>query len=239
MSAVQELKVLLRRRSPGAYRWLSILRSRVWVRLHNRHGIFQSVYDKNRWHGADSRSGTGSDLPQTAALRRLLPGLIAELDIRTFLDIPCGDFYWMSRTDLKVDTYIGADIVRSLIESNERKYGQDGMTFVTLDLISDPLPTVDLVFCRDGLVHLSEGDARAAIGNIASSKSTYLLTTTFTGRVDNYDIPTGSWRPVNFERPPFNFPPPIRLLDEQCTEGGGLFADKALGLWLVADLPVA
>jgi hypothetical protein len=30
---------------------------------------------------------------------------------------------------------------------------------------------------------------------------------------------------------------PQRVLVEGCTENGGAYADKALGLWRVADLP--
>ena len=36
---------------------------------------------------------------------------------------------------------------------------------------------------------------------------------------------------------PFNFPPPLRLVNENCTEGDGAYGDKCLGLWRLADLP--
>jgi hypothetical protein len=47
---------------------------------------------------------------------------------------------------------------------------------------------------------------------------------------------TGDWRPLNLERPPFNFPPPAELLAEGCTEAEGRFLDKCLGLWAIKDL---
>lgn len=40
-------------------------------------------------------SGSGSDLVQTAAIARAIPELIKELKVKTMLDAPCGDFYWM------------------------------------------------------------------------------------------------------------------------------------------------
>lgn len=49
---------------------------------------------------------------------------------------------------------------------------------------------------------------------------------------------TGDWRPLNLERPPFNFPPPAELLAEGCTEAEGRFLDKSLGLWAIKDLVV-
>jgi hypothetical protein len=36
--------------------------------------------------------------------------------------------------------------------------------------------------------------------------------------------------------PPFNFPKPLKLIDEKCTEYNGKFADKHLGLWLLNDI---
>ena len=47
---------------------------------------------------------------------------------------------------------------------------------------------------------------------------------------------TGDWRVLDLEREPFHLPPPARILNEGCTEGGGAFADKSLALWRVADL---
>jgi hypothetical protein len=57
------------------------------------------------------------------------------------------------------------------------------------------------------------------------------LTTTFPGCASNEDIVTGDWRPLNLQLAPFNLPAPDLLINEQCTEGGNLFADKSLGLW--------
>ena len=65
-----------------------------------------------------------------------------------------------------------------------------------------------------------------------------LLATTFTGCDKNEDIVTGDWRIISLEIEPFNFPKPIRLINEKCTEGGGTYSDKSLGLWEVASLPV-
>jgi hypothetical protein len=107
-----------------------------------------------------------------------------------------------------------------------------------LDLTSSPLPPADLLLCRDCLVHLSLTDARRALANIRRSDITYLLTTTFPAEPTNVDVVTGDWRPLNLQRPPFGFPEPLELLVEGCTEQQGLFADKSLGLWRVADLPL-
>jgi hypothetical protein len=94
-----------------------------------------------------------------------------------------------------------------------------------------------MIFSRDMTVHLSNRDALAAFRNFKRSKSEYLLTTTFTATETNEDILTGEWRPMNLQRPPFNFPDPLRLINEHCTEDGGKYTDKSLGLWRLKDLP--
>ncbi|MCC5632043.1 hypothetical protein [Nostoc sphaeroides] len=85
-------------------------------------------------------------------------------------------------------------------------------------------------------MHLSIADIFLALDNIKSSHIDYLLTTTFLNCEDNEDITTGDWRLLNLEKQPFNFPTPLLVINEQCTEGGGLYKDKSLGLWQVQDI---
>ena len=103
-------------------------------------------------------------------------------------------------------------------------------------MTNDFLPHCDLIFCRDCLVHFSFEEIFAAIRNFYDSGAEYLLTTTFPNRLSNYDIQTGDWRPLNFQLAPFNFPAPLRVINEHCTEGNGKFADKSLGLWKISDI---
>ncbi|MFE7130861.1 class I SAM-dependent methyltransferase [Streptomyces sp. NPDC057638] len=217
---------------------------------------FTEIYASGVWTPAgetgsarhpESSSGVGSNLTQTAALRAALPALMTGLGVRTLLDIPCGDFFWMSQLDLGVERYTGADIVPGLIDRNRERFARTDREFRLIDLTRDPLPRVDLVFSRDCLVHLGDDDIHRALDNIRSSGSTYLATTTFTERAENPDdIAAGGWRPLNLQRPPFALPPPFRLINERCTEiyvteENGIriehrFEDKSIGVWRIADL---
>ncbi len=198
---------------------------------------FSDIYSTNAFKGSVSRSGAGSDLVQTAEVRLQLPALVKEFDIRTFLDAPCGDWFWMRETNMGVEKYIGADIVPELIEKNTRQFASETNSFICMNLAEDIPPQVDLIFCRDCLVHLSYDDIRRVIGNFKDSKSKYLLTTTFTDRLSNEDLGNKMWRPLNLQRPPFNFPEPLKLINEKCTEADNRFTDKSLGLWKIEDLP--
>ena len=197
--------------------------------------VFEEIYLNNTWGNSESHSGHGSSATATRFIRAALPQILDELGIKSMIDVPCGDFNWMRLMDLPID-YFGADIVPQLIEKNQRDHGRPGRTFRLLDITKDPLPRADLVFSRDLLVHLSERDIRLALQNVFDSGARYLVTTTFTSRDKNVDIPTGVWRTLNLQRPPFSFPPPIRLINERCEEGDGLWADKCLGVWRVCDL---
>ncbi len=199
--------------------------------------VFTEIYQKNSWGDGESRSGPGSNLRNTAAIRAALPGIIKDLGVRSILDIPCGDFHWMKEVTLDLDTYIGADIVEQLIVDNNRKFSNQMRRFLVLDITKDELPSVDLVFCRDCLLHFSDEDIFRAIYNIKKSKSKYLLTTTYTQHTKNKNIVTGLFRTLNLQEAPFNFPEPIRIISENYTGQGGLYADLSQGLWSVADLP--
>lgn len=203
-------------------------------------GKFTDIYENNTFGGRISRSGEGSDLVQTAEVRRCLPELVEDLKIESFLDAPCGDWCWMREVQLGVKKYIGVDIVDPLIQSNLKNFAAPGVHFECLNLAEDRLPKVDLIFSRDCLVHLSFDDALRIIKNFKESGSEYLLTTTFVSRESNNDLvgKDSFWRPLNMQLPPFNFPAPLRLIDEKCSEEGGLFADKSLAFWRLADIRI-
>lgn len=158
-------------------------------------------------------------------------------NIRSILDAPCGDFNWMRNVVAQRDViYTGIDIVEELIASNARLFAAANRQFRCLDMTRDELPRADLIICRDGLVHLSFTDARAAIRNFRRSRSRYLLATTFVDRARNGNVPTGGWRPLNLQAPPFDFPAPLALVDERCVHSGGIYRDKRLGLWELSSL---
>jgi hypothetical protein len=199
---------------------------------------FSDVYEKNTFAGRLSRSGEGSDLVQTQVIRHELPKIVKELSIKVFLDAPCGDWFWMKEVALGVESYIGIDIVQNLIEKNSKRFRSASCHFLCRNLVEDELPQADLIFCRDCLVHLSFEHIRKVLMNFQSSKAQYLLTTTFTGRTKNYDLigVNDFWRALNLELPPFNFPAPLKLIYENCTEENNQYGDKCLGLWRLEDI---
>jgi hypothetical protein len=203
---------------------------------------FREVFENNAFGGEISLSGRGSDLDQTKRIQEELPKLFKEFSIASIIDVPCGDQNWIPKIDLGSIKYTGADIVPELISENRSLYGKQSRSFIELDITKEIPPRADLVLCRDLLVHLNTQEIRKALLNIKLSGSEFLLTTTFTGIRKYKNLPTITrsvgWRPINLQLVPFSFPEPLRIVNEGCTEGMGLFADKSLALWRLSELNV-
>ncbi len=191
---------------------------------------FETILRTNAWGSAESVSGPGSERARAALFQAEFSALVGRLGIRSLLDAGCGDLNWIPALDLPLARYVGVDVVPALLVESRRRHGRQGWEFRSADITCDPLPRVDLVFCRDCLVHLPLADVARAMDNFGRSGSTWLLATTFLTRT-NVEIGVGDWQPLNLEAAPFNLSPPIALIDERCPPDRGDYSDKRLALW--------
>lgn len=196
---------------------------------------FDLLHRLGVYHHPESVSGYAATLAETAALREAIPRIVASEGVTSVLDIPCGDFHWMQRVPLDAD-YTGADVVPEIVAENQRLYASDRRHFVVLDVTHDLLPAVDLIHCRDLLIHLSINDCWAALANFVASGSRLLLTTHFADRESNEEIVSGDFRPVNLCRAPFHLPPPRQVINENSLLGDGAFSDRSMALWRIAEI---
>lgn len=198
--------------------------------------VFTSIYTTNYW-SKDCKSGDGATDNQTKEIREEIPKLLIKYNIQSVLDCPCGDLNYIKKLFNQIPFYTGGDIVQQLIEQHKKTYLDQ--KFINLDICKDIIPENDLILCRDLLVHFKFTDIFTVIRNIKRSKCKYLLTTTFTKRITNHDINQigYEWRPLNLEIPPFSFPKPLYIINENCTEGNNTYNDKSLGLWEIEKLP--
>src|SRR5262249_52674810 len=158
----------------------------------------------NAWGDAESVSGPESHEARGRDFQDELLALLDARQIHSMIDAPCGDLNWMKHVLAAHPlSYLGIDIVEPLIARNAQRYAGPQCQFLCGDFTRADLPRADVIFCRDGLVHLSFIDARAAIRNFSRSGSRYLVATTFIDRTSNKDVPTGGWRPLNLQAAPF------------------------------------
>lgn len=195
---------------------------------------FDTIYKGGLWqHNSEDvpGSGVGSSLMATETLRLNLPNMLNSLQIRTVIDLGCGDYTWMRTVSLAQD-YIGVDVVPSVIEANQRNFSDATHKFLCLDVAADELPDGEAILCREVLFHLSFLDITLVLRNCSRKPRKYLMITTDSSTLINADIRSGDFRRLNFRRPPFSFPTPDYEIRDDALEKG-----RVIGIWQWDQLP--
>lgn len=175
---------------------------------HDHRKVFVRIFKDRHWGDEESVSGIGSRFIQTEHIRRELPILLRNYDIKKLFDAPCGDLNWMKAVLLqtKID-YLGGDIVPQVVERARLNSPDPAFGFNVFDIVNDRFPTADLWMCRDVLFHLSYANIWKTLGNFSRSEIEFMLVTTHTEQdLVNRDIWTGDFRLLDLLKPPFSFP---------------------------------
>ena len=69
--------------------------------------VFTNIYENYGFGSTESRSGPGSTLEETKVLREKIRSLVIEKNIKSVVDIPCGDFHWMKEIVSSFESYTG------------------------------------------------------------------------------------------------------------------------------------
>lgn len=166
---------------------------------------FSTIYSLNLWNNNEAnipRSGPGSSLDNTTDTIFFINNIINKYDVKSVVDLGCGDLTWMNRTLAFKKDYIGIDISEEIIESNRKNYPDK--TFMVKSIIMDEIPKADLFIIRDVIFHLSNKEI-IDLFNIIKNKYKYLLITNNHNIIvnnDEFDIYHFSKRNLYIE--PFN-----------------------------------
>jgi len=199
--------------------------------------VFSHIFEENKWGMEETVSGQGSTIHQMGPILHEVEEVFQSLEVRSVLDLPCGDFNWMRHVNLSGIQYIGGDIVPELVKNNQVKYGSEMVAFRLMDLTSDELPKVDMILNKDCFIHFSYEHIYQALQRILASGSKYFMTTTSVNTTVNFDITTGDWRSINLQLAPFHFPEPIFQIKEYCKPGLEKHQrGKTLSVWRVEDI---
>jgi len=135
--------------------------------LRSTEAVFTEIYRKGIWGGGDAlHSGSGSRGSAANQYVAAIRQFIADNGVSSVLDLGCGDFQIGRRIADACDTYIGADIVKLVVEENTRRYGSKNVSFRHLDIIADDLPDADLCLVRQVLQHLSNAQIRQILAKL-------------------------------------------------------------------------
>jgi len=192
---------------------------------------FTYIYENFVWDPAKKQypSGQGSRMEETEVVRVALLEVIEEYKVESVLDLPCGSCSFTSDLIPKIPGYVGADIVEDLIQQNIKSFGDK---FVVLDALEDEIPCVDLIFCRDMFVHLTNQQILKGLKNMKKSGSKYLFTTTLKQPHTELNLTTAGprrWHPINLEE--FLLGEPLKCYDEK-TPG----YPKYIALWDLREI---
>ena len=177
--------------------------------------VFYTIYKSNHWNKyskVDKNnllvSGPGS-IPGTIPTQTVVENLrifISNNNIKSILDIPCGDFSWIQDL-IKSEklNYTGWDIVSDIIQYNKRKYSSENINFFFKDIVNENnFGNCDLIFSRDFFIHMNIDDIKKILNNIKKSSAKFLACSNNSDVSINKDILVGQHRKVNLSIEPFN-----------------------------------
>jgi len=117
---------------------------------------FKTVYSENLWKNQESISGDGSTLNCSLEYLKFIEKFIVDNRIKKILDIGCGDFNLMRHLNLSYIEYVGIDMIKDLIDINNKKYGNHNINFFNVKIHEfDYADKYDLILCKDVLQHWS------------------------------------------------------------------------------------
>lgn len=170
-----------------ARRWTpSSLRGRVRQlreQRRNRHRtaeeVFTEIYEQNRWGGRPGEFYSGADSGDPPSVQAWVSAVTESASREGFLgcafvDLGCGDFRVARHLLPLCSRYVGVDLVASLIDRNEREFGNETTRFTRLDIVSDALPEGDVCFVRHVLQHLSNEQIAIILGKLASYRWVFI-----------------------------------------------------------------
>ena len=164
--------------------------------------VFNRIYTNNEWKVG---SGPGSTEGNTRKYRWFLENFLRSNNIKSVLDVGCGDWQFSRHIDWTGIEYLGVD-VSSVVLSNTKSFTNPNIEFRELNAATDQLPSADVLLAKDVIQHWSNADILGFLPKLNSCRMA-LITNGFhpagMTRV-NSDIKPGGWRPVDLRKSPFN-----------------------------------
>jgi trans-aconitate methyltransferase len=163
--------------------------------------VFSKIYKEDLWHGG---SGAGSKLENVKEYVDILQKYIDKPEVKTVLDLGCGDWQFSKFLDLSSVSYLGVDVVESVIESNNTSYSASNIKFISRDITTYEVPKADLIICKDVLQHLCNKDVVSILEKINTFSNFSLITNDFNpDNTNNKDIDNGYYRCLDLTLSPF------------------------------------
>jgi SAM-dependent methyltransferase len=171
--------------------------------------VFSDIYERGEW-GVDENqkgnSGTGSDPRNARPYISFLKNYLEDHAIKSVVDLGCGDWRLGQQINWNGITYIGIDVVESVVSENIKHFGTANISFVKADVTEYMLPKADLLICKDVLQHLPYKDIHNVVKQLNKYKHCIVVNDVDPIKLtcENVDIPRGHYRCLDLTQPPFS-----------------------------------
>jgi len=152
-----------------------------------------------------------------------------ERNVRSVFEVPCGEV--KPGTIPSGLAYAGGDLDRRILHRNRRQKGYRRSMFRFINLIYSAAPRSDLCLSVDFLERVPWREVNRILHNLMAGGGRFLALSHHPLLMDNWDTSLGDIRPVNFQKAPFNFPAPLKMIP--CPRPDGR-PDRCIAIW---DLP--
>ena len=179
------------------------------IQYTNEHfnNIFDNIYKNKSWGEGSiegGSSGSGSSPEVNKSYISFLSSFIKENNIKSIVDVGCGDWQIMSLLNTDNIHYKGYDVSKKIIDYNNKIHKKTNIEFYVEDLDKKSnYERGDLLICKDVLQHLSY----SKINNILSQLNKYkyvIIINDIVQDTNNSDIDNGGYRSLDIQKQPFN-----------------------------------
>ena len=177
--------------------------------------VFSHIYESGEWavdnNGVkdakyEFTSGSGSSPENVKPYMTYLQDFLKKKQIKSVVDLGCGDWQFSRLIDWSGIEYTGIDVVDAVVERNSKMFKRKNISFIRSDGAEDSLPKADLLICKEVLQHLPFKDVLAIITQLSKYKYCLILNDVDPVTLTNVnsDIPRGHYRPLDLTQPPFS-----------------------------------
>jgi SAM-dependent methyltransferase len=171
--------------------------------------VFADIYKRGEWGKDESghgNSGTGSDPEIAKPYIEFLQSYLATHNIKSVVDLGCGDWRIGKSVNWDGIQYTGIDVVDSVVQANIEKFSAPNITFIVADGTNIELPSADLLICKEVLQHLPFQDIHQIVAQFGKFKHCIVVNDVdpATLTCENVDIPRGHCRSLDLTKPPFS-----------------------------------
>lgn len=173
--------------------------------------IFSEIYKNRYWSNPldeNNLSGPGSIYELSLPYMNFLQKYIDEKNPKSVVDLGCGNWELMKHISLKSSiSYLGIDLVDSVIEENVRKYSSSNVAFMAIRNISEIKNiTANLLIIKDVMQHWNNRETIFFLRNILPNFEYAILAHgySYERELNNVEIKTGKFRFVDLEAEPFH-----------------------------------